>query len=70
MNLGDNNLQWILDKRGMTQKNLHELTGIHQSDISEIIAGKKKRLTLVSAAKISNALGYSIESIWPKLFKF
>ena len=68
MNLVNNRLQSILDKRGLTQKDLAKMTGLYQSDISEIMAGKKQRMTLVTAAKISTALENSVEHIWPGLF--
>lgn len=77
--LANNKLQEILDKRGMSQQDLADLInynqrGTHepkfyQSDISDIIKGKVKRLTLARAAKISVAVGYSVEAIWPALFK-
>lgn len=57
-----------MKKQGITQVDLEKITGIAQPDISEIILGKKERLTLVNASRISKALGYSIEYIWPKLF--
>jgi len=69
MNLADNRLKQVMKKQKMTQEELEEITGINQSDISKIIAGKKERLTLVNAAKISMALGHSIEYLWPGLFK-
>lgn len=73
--LADNRIQEILDKRGMTQKDLvlilrsqYKLK-VYQSDISEIINGRVKNLTLVRASSFSMALGYSVEAIWPSLFK-
>ena len=58
-----------MEKQGITQKDLSKMTGIHQGDISLIMNGKKERLTLISAAKIADALGFSIEYIWPGLIK-
>ena len=69
MNLADNNIQLVLDKRNWTQKRLADKVGMYQGDISDIIAGKRTRLTLVNAAKISKELGYSIEYLWPGAFK-
>lgn len=69
MNLADNNIQFILDKRGWTQKKLADKVEMYQSDISDIVLGKRARLTLVNAAKIANELGYSVEYLWPGLFK-
>jgi len=67
MILKTNRIKQIMRKQGLTQNDLAEITGIDQSDISKIIAGKKERLTLLSAAKIAKALGHSIEYIWPNL---
>lgn len=67
--LKDNRIQWVLDKRNMLQEDLADMVGMYQSDISDIIHGKKKRLTGVNMAKISMALGYSVEFLWPGLFK-
>lgn len=67
--LKNNKIQWVLDKRNMSQEELAEMVGMYQSDISEIINGKKRRFTLINAAKISIALGYSVEFLWPGLFK-
>lgn len=69
MNLAENRLQWVLDKRRMTQQDLADILGMYQSDVNDIIKGRKKRLTLVRAAKIAMELGYSIEFLWPGLFK-
>jgi len=57
-----------MKKQGITQVDLERMTGIAQPDISEIVLGKKERLTLVNASKIAKALGFSVEYIWPKLF--
>lgn len=67
MTLEDNRIRQIMRKQGITQKELGDLTGISQGDLSRIIAGKKVRLTLINANKIAKALGYSIEYIWPYL---
>ncbi len=69
MNLKDNKIQWVLNKRDMSQQDLADRLGMYQGDISEIVNGKKKRLTLVTAAKISLELGYPVEFLWPGLFK-
>jgi len=69
MNLADNRIQWVLDKRGMTQQDLADIIGMYQSDVNDIIKGRKKRLTLVRAATIATELGYPIEFLWPGLFK-
>lgn len=53
-----------MNRRNMTQKDLEKLTGIDQAEISRII-NEKKEVTLTTAKKISTALGYSIDYIWP-----
>ena len=67
MVLRANRIKQIMRKQNLTQKDLEEITGIDQSDISKIISGSKKRLTLINAAKIAKALGHSLEYIWPHL---
>ena len=67
MDLKYNKIKQIMRKQNLTQKELAEMTGISQGDLSKIIAGKKERLTLINAAKIAMALGFSIEYIWPHL---
>lgn len=67
--LVDNRIQLVLDKRNMTQKDLADRIEMYQSDINDIIKGKRKRFTLVNAAKIANELGYSVEYLWPGLFR-
>jgi hypothetical protein len=76
--LKDNRIQEILDKRGMSQQDLADLINeyfgktskkLYQSDISDIIKGKAKRLTFVRVAQISIVLGYSVEAIWPSMFR-
>jgi len=68
MVLKANRIKQIMKKQGITQVDLERMTGIAQPDISEIVLGKKERLTLVNASKIAKALGFSVEYIWPKLF--
>jgi len=59
-----NKIREIMKKRGLTQEELSEMTGIDQSTLSKII-NEKKTITLATAQRISSALGFSIESIWP-----
>jgi len=59
-----NKIREILKARGLKQEDLQKMTGIDQSTLSKIINGKKE-ITLTTAKKISSALGYSIEYIWP-----
>jgi len=64
-----NRIKKIMKKQNLIQEELAEMTGIDQSDISKIIAGKKERLTLINASKIAKALGHSLEYIWPHLLE-
>lgn len=65
--LGDrfmNKIREIMKTRRLTQEELSVMTGIDQSTLSKIINGKKE-ITLTTAQRISSALGFSIEYIWP-----
>jgi plasmid maintenance system antidote protein VapI len=53
-----------MERRKMTQTELSKLTGIDQGELSRII-NEKKTVTLPTAKRISKALGYSVEYIWP-----
>jgi Plasmid maintenance system antidote protein len=59
-----NRLEQIMRKRGLTQKDLQERTGIPQSDISKII-NDRKDIYLKTAQKIAVALGLRVDDIWP-----
>ena len=59
-----NRIKQIRKKQKLRQVELAEMTGIDQGDLSKI-ENDKKTLTLETAKKISRALGYSIEYIWP-----
>jgi transcriptional regulator with XRE-family HTH domain len=67
MDIKVNRIRQIRRKQGITQEELGKITEIDQSDISKIETGKIMGLTLINAAKIAKALGYSIEYIWPHL---
>lgn len=65
--LGDvsvNRIREIMKKRGIKQKDLASETGISQSTLSRII-NEEKEINLKTALKISKALAYPIEYIWP-----
>lgn len=68
MDLSKNRIKQVLKRQGIGQTELCEMTGINKSDLSKIIAGKKERMALLTAAKIAKALGYSIDYIWPSLY--
>ena len=53
----------IMDKRGITQEELSNKTGISQSAISRYILGKNI-LGLLTADKISRALGCSVDDLF------
>jgi len=48
----------------ITQKDLYEMTGIKQSEISKII-NDRKAIHLTTAKKIARALGKSVDYLWP-----
>ena len=54
----------ILRKQGISQTKLSEITGIRQSEISQIDNDKKPNLSLRIALKIAKALNTKVEYIW------
>ena len=61
-----NNIREVMKERGITQKELQELTGIRQNVISRIINEKvKTSISLETARKFSKALNESIEYLFP-----
>lgn len=52
-------------KRGLTQEQLAEKTGLPQTTISEIERGAIKRPSWDAVARISKALGYRPEQVFP-----
>jgi len=64
--LGDvnvNRIREIMTKRGITQEQLSEITGINQGTLSKIINGKG--ITLKTAQTIARVLHYPVDYIWP-----
>lgn len=59
-----NRLEEIMHRRKMTQRDLHELTGISQNDISKII-NDRKDIYLKTAQRIARALELRVDDIWP-----
>jgi plasmid maintenance system antidote protein VapI len=59
-----NRLEDIMHKKGMTQRELAQLTGIPQCDISKII-NDRKAIYLTTAQRIAKALGSRVDYIWP-----
>ena len=53
-----------MHKKGMTQRELAQLTGIPQCDISKII-NDRKAIYLTTAQRIAKALGSKVDYIWP-----
>ena len=53
-----------MKRKGITQEELSKATGIDQGALSKII-NEKKAITLVTARRISDALGYGVDYIWP-----
>ena len=58
-----NRIREIMKKRGITQKDLSQLTGIPQNDISKII-NDRKDIYLTTAQKIARAVGVKVDYIW------
>ena len=59
-----NRIKEIMQKQKITQIDLARMTGINQAELSRII-NEKKTVTLPTARKISKALGWGIDHIWP-----
>lgn len=59
-----NRLEDIMHKKGMTQRELSQLTGIPQCDISKII-NDRKSIYLTTAQRIAKVLGSKVDYIWP-----
>ena len=53
-----------MDKHGWKQRDLEKMTGISQSEISRYI-NEKIEISLKNAQKISKAVGYPTDYIWP-----
>lgn len=49
-------LKDILEKKGMTQKHLSELSGVRESTISDIVRGSRTVINFTHLAKIAEAL--------------
>jgi len=59
-----NRIREVMRKKGITQKELAEEVSIDQGTLSKII-NEKKEITLKTARKISDALGFGIDYLWP-----
>lgn len=55
-----------MTKKGITQKDLKEITGYSQSHISQIVNGKD--LYLSTAQEIAIAVGEKVDYLWPDYF--
>ena len=59
-----NRIREIMKRKQITQEELSRTTGITQGTLSKII-NEKKEITLTTARRISDALGYGVDYIWP-----
>ncbi len=59
-----NRIREVMRKKGITQKDLANAVNIDQGTLSKII-NEKKEITLKTARKISDALGFGIDYLWP-----
>lgn len=55
-----------MTKKGITQKDLKEITGYSQSHISQIVNGKD--LYLSTAQEIALAVGEKVDYLWPDYY--
>jgi transcriptional regulator with XRE-family HTH domain len=60
---GEMNLKGIREKRGLTQEQLADLSGVHQSVISAIERGQTLSPRLDTLKKLAGALGASVEEL-------
>lgn len=59
-----NNIKVILSEIEMTQQELADLVGTNKTHISQIINGKKRCISLSTAAKISKVLKRPIDKVF------
>lgn len=59
-----NRIREVMKKKGITQKELAEALNIDQGSLSKII-NEKKDITLKTARRISDALGFGLDYLWP-----
>lgn len=57
-------LRLMLVKRGITQKELSELSGVAYYTISNLCTGKKTNIHLDNAKKIANCLGVTLNDLF------
>ena len=57
-------LKKILRYKGITQKELSEMTGIGVDKISNLCSGKQTNLHLTSAKKIAYSLGLTLDDVF------
>jgi len=59
-----NRLRETMLLKRITQRQLSDMTGIPQCDISKII-NEQKAIHLTTAKRIAKALGKSVDYLWP-----
>jgi len=59
-----NRIREILERKGISQKDFAKAMNMNEGSLSRIINGKKE-ITLKTAQKISDTLGYGKDYIWP-----
>lgn len=64
MELLKNRIQEVMWLKRITQDDLHKMTGIKQSYLSEIISGQRN-VQITTAQKIAKAIGKSMDYLWP-----
>ncbi|WP_041272373.1 helix-turn-helix transcriptional regulator [Desulfitobacterium hafniense] len=52
-------------KKGLTQKELSETSGVSQKDISLIENDMKPQFSLETAKRLAKALGTTVDFLWP-----
>ena len=57
-------LKDLLTQKGMTQSELSKLTGITPYLLSELISGKRKSTTIITANKICRVVGVTLDYLF------
>lgn len=60
-----NNLEKLWKSKGMDRKTFCDKSGIHQSRLSELKKGTKRRLNADELVKVANALDMSLDDVAP-----
>lgn len=69
MNVFGTNVSAVLEARGWTKQKLADLAGLHRSEVSQIIGGKRENITLRTAEQIARALELPLSELLSTRFR-